>query len=629
MSAPEPPRKPIRLLSDVVAAQIAAGEVIERPASVVKELIENALDAGATAVDVEARGIGALIRVSDNGAGIPPDELALAFIRHATSKLATADDLNHIGTLGFRGEALASIASVSRVTVTSRVRGEEVGGELRIEGGESGEVKPVGAPAGTVITVENLFYNTPARRKFLKSERTERHHIEEVVANYATAYPDVRFSLMMNGRESLRTTGSGETVDVIAESLGHEVFDDMLEMARHEENGVTVYGVTSAPNLDRATRRYMTLFVNGRPIEDQALKQAIVASYEGVLMKGRYPIAVVFVEVPPEDVDVNVHPTKAEVRFRDRGTVFAAVRNAVRRTLRQHASVSDLHAPRPDWPREDDRSRRAALREAGTGPSQRELDIPLETPGQRPLERPPEPVDIFSGDFDAETGEIAPPPAGEAVPEAGGSAISDEDWTYDPDRPRTLPMLRVLGQVGNTYIVAEGPAGVYLLDQHAAHERILYERFMAERESGEALSQRALSGITVELSRAESALLEENLDSLRAVGFEVEPFGARTFAIRLVPALLAERDPALALRVVLDDFAQDRPPTEKAAEEAIILRVCKQAAIKAGQALSHQEMSALIRGLERCEMPHSCPHGRPTLLHISADELAKQFGRLG
>ncbi len=607
----------IRILPESVAAQIAAGEVVERPASVVKELVENALDAAASDIRVETEAGGQqLIRVSDDGHGIPAADVERAFARHATSKISTIEDLTHLSTLGFRGEALHSIAAVSRVTLTTRHAGESAGTQVRVEGGTVRAHRPTGAPAGTVVTVEDLFYNTPARLKFLKTTTTERRRITTMVMNYAMAYPAVRFALYHDGREVFRSYGAGGLSDVLVKVVGPETFRHMLEVqpqppARPDLPAVEVYGYTSSPSQNRANRSHITLFVNGRVIQDASLAYAVTQAYHTLLPKGRCPIAVLMITLPPEEVDVNVHPTKAEVRFRSPDAVFAAVQRAVRSAVIDQAPVpsvrlqgfSSTHAP--GW-----QDRRESLLRAGQrrpAARQQDLGLELETPGgygQQGTER-----------------------RRESVADDEAFVASLPEGPERPSQPRTLPMLRVLGQIGASYIVAEGPVGLYLIDQHAAHERILYEQFMAEQASRQPAAQHTLDTVTVELPLSAASLVEEHLDVLSRLGFVLEPFGGGTFRVRAVPTLLADRDPAEAVRAIVDDLESGAEPGQATLEEKISRRVCKTAAIKAGQVLSVTEMQALIRQLERCQSPHTCPHGRPTLIHISAEQLAKEFGR--
>ncbi|MBN1965925.1 MAG: DNA mismatch repair endonuclease MutL, partial [Anaerolineae bacterium] len=421
---------PIRVLPEVVAAQIAAGEVIERPASVVKELIENALDAGASSIAVEIEDGGKrLIQVSDDGTGIPADEAALAFARHATSKLRTVEDLNRINTLGFRGEALASIAAVSRTTMVTRHRDETTGATVQVEGSEMRYTRAAGAPAGTVITVENLFFNTPARLKFLKADSTERRHITQLVSHYAMAYPDVRFRLVQEGREQFHSTGSGDLADVLVEVFGLDAFREMLEVGpqpppRPDLPPVEVYGFTSAPGLNRANRGHIVLFVNGRVIADQSLTYAVVQAYHTLIPTGRYPLAVLLIALPPEEVDVNVHPTKAEVRFRSPDAVFSAVQRAVRRAVIDQAAApsmrEDVYGTEPGWGAAQGRFAGPPVRPVVPGEQQLRMELRALDPGRYAHQRDDRPL-MPAARPDTEI------PAG-----PGG-----------PVRPRTLPILRV------------------------------------------------------------------------------------------------------------------------------------------------------------------------------------------
>lgn len=608
---------PIHILPEIVAAQIAAGEVVERPASVVKELIENALDAGAQSISVEVeKGGKRLIRVSDDGAGIPAEEAALAFARHSTSKLETVSDLDHIRTLGFRGEALASIAAVSRATLITRYHRENAGIEVQVEGGELRYERPAGAPVGTVVTVENLFFNTPARLKFLKAESAERRHITQLITRYAMAYPDVRFRLVQERVEQFHSTGSGDLADVLVEAFGLDTFKEMLEVsplppARPDLPPIEVYGFTSAPTVNRSNRGHIVLFVNGRAIADQSLTYAVVQAYHTLLPSGRFPVAALMITLPPEELDVNVHPTKAEVRFRVPDAVFSAVQRAVRRAVVDQAPVPGMQpegGSEPAWGarRDDTHFDYVPPRERTSGEEQ--LRMELETPDPGRYRQQQVDSDRFAEPVRSDLVDI---PAGPGK----------------PARPRTLPILRVVGQVGATYIVAEGPAGMYLIDQHAAHERILYEQFMAQQAAREPVAQHTLPVTTLQLNPTAAALVEESIEILAGLGFNLELFGTNTFRIRSIPALLADEDPQQVIRSIVEDLESGLGPGEATLEEKLIRRVCKAAAVKAGQTLSYEEMQGLIRQLERCESPRTCPHGRPTMLHLSGDDLARQFGR--
>ena len=585
---------PIKILPDEIASQIAAGEVVERPASVVKELVENALDAGASHISIQVEGAGkTMIEVADDGSGIAADELVLSVARHATSKLSTADDLFRIATLGFRGEALASIGSVSRMTITSRTRQAEMGTVLRVDAGKAEHPTPLGTPSGTIIRVEDLFYSVPARLKFLKSDRTERRHISTLVTHYALAYPEVRFQLRQANRQVLQTSGNGDRREVLAALYGAEIARKMVEVLAHYDD-LEITGFVSPTSVTRSNRREILFFVNGRPVQDFSLTTSLVRAYHTMLMVGRYPIAALFLNMPPDTLDVNVHPTKAEVRFRDREEVFRGVGRAVRQALLAHTPVPEI----------EQMSERVRWSEPSFGSS------------------------AARGESDPAWDMSADQSAGSGQPSAvSGQPIPDQNVQQSfPDV--TVPLLRLVGQVGVSYLVAEGPDGLYLIDQHAAHERVLFERFQAQR-ADDIPAQQLMEPGSVELPLASADLLEGQLSVLGKLGFQVEPFGRGTFLVRAIPALLSGLDPAAALRVVVEDFEEDETPLKDAIESKIIARICKRAAVKGGQALSREEQEALLRDLEASQSPRTCPHGRPTMIHLSVDLLERQFGRKG
>jgi len=574
----------IRVLPPQLASQIAAGEVVERPASVVKELVENAIDAGARTISIETEEGGSRkIVVADDGEGIAPDEIALALARHATSKLASIEDLDSIHTLGFRGEALASIAAVARVQLTSRSRAQSSGMRLKAENGRAGKPSPIGAPQGTVVAVEDLFFNVPARRKFLKTPGSERRLMESLTARYALAYPAVRFRLVQDGRESFSSTGGGDRREVLAAIFGVDAAQRTIDLSAVELEGpVRVSGFISPTDLSRSNRRDILLFVNGRSIADPALTTAVVQAYHTLLMVGRYPFGAIFIELPPEDVDVNVHPAKAEVRFRSPDSVFSAVQRAVRQALLGGAGAAGVPAAAP-WPARN----WAAGSESEPGPDWM-------------LDHAPAPG--------------IPDPDGPAI---GGASVLPTG---------EIPLLRPVGQVGAAYLVAEGPDGLYLIDQHAAHERVLFEAMQREQ-TGAHVSQRLLAPEVVELPALQASALNGQLDMLRNIGFDVEPFGGTAFRVRSVPQLLGALRPADALRAVVEDFEEDEAPLAAEAEARLIARICKRAAVKAGQVLGPEEQAALVRALEGCVSPRTCPHGRPTMIHLPMDLLARRFGR--
>ena len=582
---------PIRILPDKIASQISAGEVVERPASVVKELVENALDSGAKHITITIEDAGKrLIEVADDGEGIPADELPLALTHHATSKIVSADDLFRIETLGFRGEALASIGSVSRLTLISCSKGAEIGQQIQVEGGQIGTGHPVGTPDGTVVRVEDLFFSVPARKKFLKTDRTERRHIDRVVTQYALAYPKIRFQLRQESRQVLQTSGNGDSREVLANLYGVETAKQMIEVLAEDE-GLRVTGFISPTTLTRSNRREIIFYVNGRPIQDSALVTAVVQAYHTLLMVGRYPLAVLFLQIPSQMVDVNVHPTKAEVRFMKRDLIFRGVGRATRKALLAHTPVPEVNqfGQQIPWTQGWDHA---------TRPWKREID-----PGWAFISH------------DQHSSEVVP--------------LVNTESSDQGELPNvSVPLLRLIGQVAAAFIVAEGPDGMYLIDQHAAHERILFEQLMAQK-ADRITTQMLLEPVTVELPPASARLVDEQLPLMGKLGFQVEPFGPGTYVVRAIPVLLSGLNPAEALQVLVDDFEEDETPLANEIEARIIARVCKRAAVKAGQVLSPVEQAALLRDLESCLSPRTCPHGRPTMIHLSVDLLERQFGRRG
>jgi DNA mismatch repair protein MutL len=580
---------PILILPDEVASQIAAGEVVERPASVVKELLENAVDAGATQITIHIEGAGRrLIEVGDNGSGIPAAELALALARHATSKLRSAEDLFHISTLGFRGEALASIASVARLALISKTSESKVGARLQVEGGHGGTLEETGVPAGTVVRVEDLFFNVPARLKFLKQDTTERQQIDGLVTRYALAYPQVRFQLTEDGRPVLQTSGNGNRREVLANLYGVDTARQMIEVDLQEGDS-RLEGFSSPVALTRSNRREITFFVNGRWVQDVSLNSAILQAYHTLLMVGRYPMAVLFITLPPEEVDVNVHPAKAEVRFRSADKVFSLVQRGVRRALLAHSPVPQI--TNSYWK---------------SAPSSNQIDFSWELAGHQ-----------TENTSRAEANEVVQ-----------GELAAPAEHTSAELPSGQIPLLRLVGQVGATYLVAEGPDGLYLIDQHAAHERVLFEKLMKQR-STKIPSQALLEPAMLDLSPGPAHLLANQLVMLQGLGFQIEPFGPTTFRIRAIPALLTGSDPLAAVRVVVEDFEEDETPLQAEIEARLAARICKRVAVKGGQTLSSEEQRALLRDLEACQSPRTCPHGRPTMIHLSVDLLERQFGRRG
>ena len=588
---------PIRLLSSEVSSQIAAGEVVERPASVVKELTENSLDAGATTISISVADAGrTLIEVADDGHGIPAGELELAAARHATSKLVQSDDLFHIQTLGFRGEALASIGSVSQMSITSRVESAKEGARLRVNGGISEKVEKVGAPVGTVVRVENLFYNVPARLKFLKTDTTERRAIDSLVTRYALAYPNVRFKITDGKQVTLQTAGDGDHRSILASLYGVEVAKQMLEVMATEDN-MTLTGFISPVSLTRSNRKEITFFINGRWVQEISLNSALLQAYHTLLMVGRYPLTALFLDMAPEDVDVNVHPTKAEVRFRAQDKIFSFVQRSVRKALLAYTPVPAV-SPQL-W----------GSRSVPSEPRMVGIDWSIGHDEVSTMDDEPSTTEGTTQPVESERPSVAV---------NGQSSFSSN-----------MPLLRLIGQIGSTYIVAEGPDGLYLIDQHAAHERVLFEKLMAQRENKSIPSQVLLAPEIVTLPPQSSKILLEQLPFLNKFGFEVEEFGTNTFQVRSMPILFAGGSPAMALKALVEDFEEDESPLQAEVEARLAARVCKRLAVKGGQVLTSDEQKSLLLDLENCQSPRTCPHGRPTMIHLSVDALERQFGRRG
>jgi len=586
----------IKVLSEQLASQIAAGEVIERPSSVVKELIENAIDAGATQIELEIKDAGKkLIQVSDNGVGIPADEIALAVSRHATSKLSKAEDLFDIRTLGFRGEALSSIGSVAKLSIVSKHRDAELGAEVSVDGGKTEGVKAKSAPDGTVVRVEDLFFNVPARLKFLKTNTTENRQITGLVTRYALAYPHIRWQLIQDGRVYLQTTGSGDRKEILQSLFGVSDAKRMLPIL-FEDGEMRIEGFISELGFTRSNRRDITLFVNGRWVQDASLTAAVIRAYNTMLMVGRFPVVVLFIQMPPNMVDVNVHPSKAEVRFKESDQVFSTVQRAIRRGLLAYSPVPELNTA-VLWGR--------PVEDISTS-----KPVQMEAPWQMP-------------DQQHEKTEES-----ERV-QTGFQPVGQTQSLQAPLSSDYLPVLRLVGQVAATYLIAEGPDGLYLIDQHAAHERVLFEQMMAQARSGIVPSQALLEAAVVELTPEKAGILEERLDVLKGLGFEIENFGPNSFTLRAIPAILAGGDPAEAIYAVVNAFEEDETPLMAEIQDLVAARVCKRMAIKAGQILSPEEQKNLLLNLETCQVPRTCPHGRPTMIHLSAMMLERQFGRTG
>jgi DNA mismatch repair protein MutL len=545
---------PIRILACEVVSKIAAGEVVDRPASVVKELVENSLDAGATQISVEAQDGGVrLIRVTDNGSGIPATDVERAFHRYATSKIETLTDLEKISTLGFRGEALPSIAAAADVEILTKADVDTAGTYLQLKSNNIAKRDKRSRPQGTTVTVQHLFRNFPVRLKFLKSATTESGHIANLLSQYALAFHEVRFNLVLDGRLTLHTSGNGSLEDVVAEVYGLEVAKQMLKISKTDQvPGVS--GLVSPPSLARSSRSYLSFFVNRRWVHSSLLARATEDAYHGLLMTGKHPIAIVNVSLPPPELDINVHPTKRDVKFLNSQIVYITVQKSIEKVL--------VKAPPP---------------EVKTGaPS------------------------------------FTPPPS---------------LWTVKGTETVSLPILRVVGQLASNYIMAEGPEGLYLVDQHAAHERVLFEKILAQRAQRKIEIQGLLEPVNLELTPKQEEVLKKKAELLGEFGFSLEPFGARSYLLKAIPAIMKEGNLAEAVSTLLDSIAIEEEPAKR--DEKIAQSVACHSAVKAGHSLNPEEMRELIKQLEQTKQPRTCPHGRPTMIHLSSRQLEKEFGRTG
>jgi DNA mismatch repair protein MutL len=686
----------IRQLPTSLVNKIAAGEVIERPASVVKELLENSIDAGATSVELTIEGGGMeLIRISDNGCGIDADQIPLALASHATSKLETADDLFEVYTLGFRGEALASIAEISHLMLRSRTSDSNAGSEIHVRGGVHEEIAPAGCPVGTTIEVRNLFFNTPVRKKFLRSPQTEASHITEAFTRIALAYPHVQMRLLTGSRTTFDLPPTDSWKQRIRAFFGDEIADALIAVESHQED-VKLAGYVADPAVSRSNNRMQYLFLNGRHIRDRSLQHALSEAYRGLLMTGRFPVCFLKMEIPPQLIDVNVHPTKMEVRFLEGGKLYSQLLQ----TLRHEFLTTDLtararHVPGPmpaglrdansggsdnsnlvppqpasrdesRWQDHSDRMSQVAgpggYIPGAAGVNAGRLDLKVDVPPFRPFSQsstfplspgapsshhpasadfsrrglgdlPPLPAESLSSEVDSSSPisslsdmlpEGATPwDAGSSRPAGADTAISHEHSAHLPAAHSHLGI-----QVHNRYLVTQDEQGMVVVDQHALHERILYEQ-LRERTTNKSLeSQRLLMPEPIDLSPAEAAAAIEFRDVLATIGIEVEAFGGDTILMTSYPAMLANMRPAEVLRQVLEPLMSGgkEPSAREVLDELLHMIACK-AAIKAGDRLSAEEITSLLEQRYHYHDTHHCPHGRPTALFFSRDQLDKMFKR--
>lgn len=675
----------IHVLDQITIDKIAAGEVIERPASIVKELVENAIDAGATSVKIEIKDGGiSFIRITDNGCGIPQDEVQRAFLRHSTSKIETVEDLSHIASLGFRGEALSSIAAVTRTELITKTADAEFGTRYVIEGGKEVSLEDTGAPNGTTFLVHQLFYNVPARRKFLKTPMTEAGHVQDLLMHLALSHPEVAFQFLNNGQEKLRTSGNGKLKDVIYNVYGRDVAANLIEID-YEKNGIHITGFLGKPIITRGNRNFENFFVNGRYVKSAMISKSVEDAYRDFVMQHKFPFAVLHFHLSGENVDINVHPTKMELRFSRQQEVYNTVFEAVHRTLLEPELIQKAEVPDPGSPfllrprKENEKVTAAELikesRETVKDDVQDE-DYFIRKMKERVLSyhnrsssaEVADRKEIFRADeqkdkiaehvkyaVEAADKTVAPETTAavqksEPAVETQTAATSTDttsnreatDAKSDPETGTQMDLFeenflkrdiraeyKLIGQVFDTYWLVEFKDNLYIIDQHAAHERVLYERTLREMKSREFTSQYLSPPIILSLSMQEAQLLNENMDRFSRIGFEIEPFGGEEYAVRAVPDNLFSIAKKELLMEMIDDLTEglSTSMTPELIDEKVASLSCK-AAVKGNNRLSAQEVDKLIGELLTLDNPYHCPHGRPTIIAMTKRDLEKKFKRI-
>ena len=650
----------VQVLDAHTANQIAAGEVVERPASVVKELVENAIDAASRNIEVEIAGGGCeSIRISDDGWGMSAKDAQTAMLRHATSKIRSADDLYHIASLGFRGEALPSIASVSRFTLTTRRQEDALATQIVMEGSQTLEVTEAGGGVGTTILVRDIFFNLPARLKFLKKPATESAQIHDIITRLALSHPEVAFRLINNQRLVLSTNGSGRLEDVIASLYGREAGAGLLELT-HAQEGISLQGFLGQPTLLRSSRQWQTFLVNGRVVQSRALSKALDNAYHSVLPKTGFPLAVIRIDVPAEDIDVNVHPQKSEVKFKNEQDIFRAVYKAVtvcltRPAAEQLRQAAPLVAPRPKEETQAFDFQNLPSETVAAQPEKERPTQPAPLPAPyRPIFKPlaerqrpvtaAESIPVYETP-PAETVTAAPcekiepemksEPARTEILQAVDATMMDEDCQAESRAPlaqatisnetEAAEPLQVLGQVLSCYIVAKDKEQMYLVDQHAAHERILYDKFV--REAAAMPGQTLLVPVYLEVDEKEEFLLEQHGEALASLGFRLEMAGPGTARLLELPADLTGTSPETMLRELLVRLDEMQQPTAAQLRHMVFETAACHAAIRAGEELNQRQMERLLEQLAQTTLPYSCPHGRPVMVRFGEAELMRWFKR--
>lgn len=649
----------IHILDNNTINKIAAGEVVERPSSVVKELVENSIDAGAGAVTVEIRDGGtSLIRITDNGSGISPEDIETAFIRHATSKIEKIDDLENVISLGFRGEALASIASVSQVEMISKTKVASVGTKIEIAGGNILNKSETAANTGTVISVKNLFYNVPARRKFLKKPSTESGYVSDVVNKIALAHPEVSVKYINNSNTMLHTSGNGDLKTAFFHIYGKELLSQMLDIDV-EENGMRLYGITGKPQLSRGTRAYENLFINGRFIKNETVSQAIEDAYKTRLMIGKFPVFALNFYIPPEYIDVNVHPAKLEVRFRDNDAVYDFIYTAVLEIFKDKVLI-----PNADWDSKNSNEVTELKKDEmpnETNDILKNIDLSLyksneitnkESSLPDNEEKPKTEYKTSYGKYNSQeeeksieelrnlykSAELSDIPnmnnhklrQESNVPYIKQQAVQQEILQTEKEE-QNKPFFnnyRIIGQIFATYWIVEQGESIFLIDQHAAHERVLYERFMNSFKSSSVMTQKLIEPHMLNLSAFEKDTIDKNMDILNKSGFEIERITDNDYALTGVPFIFRNPESIGFFNSIIDILGEKQLDSVMDTKILAVATMACKAAVKANDRLSLQEAAGLIDELLKLENPFSCPHGRPTIIELTKYELEKKFKRI-
>lgn len=637
----------IQVLDQVTIDKIAAGEVVERPASVVKELVENAIDAKAAAITVEVKEGGiSFMRIADNGCGIDREDVPGAFLRHSTSKIRNAEDLEHISSLGFRGEALSSIAAVSQVELITKTPEDSFGTRYMISGGKEEGMEDIGAPDGTTFLVRQLFYNVPARRKFLKTAMTEAGHVSDLMTRMALSHPHISFQFINNGQSKLHTSGNGNLRDVIYHIYGREIAANLINVT-YEKNGIRITGYIGAPLISRGNRNFETYFINGRYVKSSIIYKAIEDAYKDFTMQHKYPFTVLHIEVVGEDVDVNVHPTKMEVRFHNQQMIYNSIYEAVDQALHEKELIPEvtIDVPKAEPKAQAKPEPKAQPKEVIQPEVNNSVKVqPEKASGERDLDYFMEQMkkrvmsyhqQNSSAEVKGKSDIFKPQVQVDRVKEAAASyraKQSPEQMTLFDGKlldKEKRANYKIIGQVFDTYWLVEFDNSLYIIDQHAAHERVLYEKTLREMKTREFTSQMISPPVILNLTMQEAQLLRTYMDQFTRIGFEFEEFGQDSYAVRSVPANLFSIAKKELLMEMIDSLSEEvhRRQSSELLDEKIASMSCK-AAVKGNMRLSAQEVDALIGELLKLDNPYHCPHGRPTIISMSKRELEKKFKRI-